>query len=63
MTANAINFLRAFFSGIWHVMTSFYIPGTNVTPAAMFLGILGVTVIWKFFRRILFDDNSTDENK
>lgn len=44
-------------------MTSFYIPGTNVTPAAMFLGILGVTVIWKFFRRILFDDNSTDESK
>lgn len=35
MTADAIMIVEFLFSAIWRFFTSWYIPGTNVTPAAM----------------------------
>lgn len=35
MSADAIAIVRFIFHMIWMLFTSWYIPGTNVTPAAM----------------------------
>lgn len=40
MTADGILVLRALFSLIWRLFTSWYIPGTHTTPAAFAVFIL-----------------------
>lgn len=35
MTSDAIQIVRFLFTTIWAMFTSWYIPGTNVTPAGM----------------------------
>lgn len=35
MSADAIAIVKFLFETIWKLFTSWYIPGTNVTPAAM----------------------------
>ena len=37
MTADALLVLRTLFGSIWALFNSWYIPGTNVTPAAFFI--------------------------
>ena len=34
MGSNAVLIVKVFFSSVWQLFTSWYIPGTNVTPAA-----------------------------
>lgn len=49
MTSDAILAVQCLFSTIWSLFTSWYIPGTNVTPAQFFLFLgsasLGITFI------------------
>lgn len=49
MTSDAILVVQCLFSTIWSLFTSWYIPGTNVTPAQFFLFLgsasLGITFI------------------
>lgn len=49
MTSDAILVVQCLFSTIWTLFTSWYIPGTNVTPAQFFLFLgsasLGITFI------------------
>lgn len=40
MTADAVLVLRAIFSLIWRLFTSWYIPGTHTTPAAFAIFLL-----------------------
>lgn len=49
MTSDALLVVQCLFSTIWELFTSWYIPGTNVTPAMFFLFLgsagLGITFI------------------
>ena len=49
MTSDALLVVQCLFSTIWSLFTSWYIPGTNVTPAMFFLFLgsagLGITFI------------------
>lgn len=58
MSADALSLLSGLFSGVWQLFTGWYLPGTNVTPAAFALAIL---FIWLLIRRIvrMFDTQST----
>lgn len=40
MTADALLVLQTLFKSIWMLFNSWYIPGTNVTPAAFFIFLL-----------------------
>lgn len=49
MTSDAILVVQCLFSTIWNLFTSWYIPGTQTTPAQFFLFLimasLGVTFV------------------
>ena len=40
MTADALLVLQTLFQSIWMLFNSWYIPGTNVTPAAFFIFLI-----------------------
>lgn len=40
MTADAVSVVQLIFTTIWTLFNSWHIPGTNVTPAMMFIFIL-----------------------
>lgn len=63
MTADALAVLQAIFSLIWRFFTSWYIPGTQTTPAAffLFLGVAGLTI--RFVRNVLSPDTSEVDDK
>ena len=52
MTVNALNTLKFILAWGWRFLTGFYIPGTNVTPAAVLLFVFFVTFVLKFARRL-----------
>lgn len=54
MTRDAFLFLSTFFSNIWRLFNSWYIPGTNVTPGAFSLGLLFIYLITRRLGRLLF---------
>lgn len=47
MTADAILIVRFLFGQIWRLFTSWYIPGTRVTPAAMAMFMLAFVFVLK----------------
>lgn len=50
MTADAISILQFVFSTGWTFFSSWYIPGTNVTPAAMGFFLLAAFVVIKIIK-------------
>lgn len=58
MSADALSLLSGLFSAFWRLFTEWYLPGTNVTPAAFALSIL---FIWLLIRRLvrMFDTQSS----
>lgn len=50
MTSNAIQLLQLFLGSAWRLLTSFYIPGTNVTPAGLAIFIPTTYVGLKFLK-------------
>lgn len=50
MTTDALLVLRALFSMIWRLFTSWYIPGTHTTPAAWAFFSLSTLLIFKFIK-------------
>lgn len=53
MYSEAYNFLVGFFSAIWKLFTSFFLPGTQGTPAHFLLGRLYVCLmLYTLFRLI-----------
>lgn len=48
MTNDAISVLVCLFSNIWRLFNSWFIPGTNVTPAEAFFGILFTVMMFNF---------------
>lgn len=52
MTSDAIRFYLGYIPHIWKFFTSWYIPGTNVTPAAMCFFVLAVGLVIRTFKRL-----------
>lgn len=53
MTNDALSVVGALFSTVFKLFTSWYIPGTNVTPAVALFGILFVSFMFRFFAKLL----------
>lgn len=52
MTQSLFQLLSTWFTSVWTLLTSFYIPGTNVTPGGMLLFIASAVIGLKFFKRL-----------
>lgn len=57
MTADALLVVRFLFTTIWSLFTSWYIPGTNVTPAAMGFFLLASVSILKILKLYFLGGN------
>lgn len=57
MTSDALSVVSLLFSTIWSLFTSWFIPGTNTTPAEFAIFILVVFLIIRTVKR-LFDNDS-----
>lgn len=58
MTQNAFTFLTAFIAQIFRLFTSWYLPGTNVTPAGLLFFFLAGALSIKFIKAIFLSDFS-----
>ena len=47
MTDDAWAVVSLLFGSVFRLFTSWYIPGTNVTPAVAFFGILFIVIMFK----------------
>jgi hypothetical protein len=58
MTNDALSVVVAVFSTVFQLFNSWYIPGTNVTPAVALFGILFILILFRIFARVfgLWDD-------
>ena len=58
MTNDAMSVVSAIFSTVFTLFNSWYIPGTNVTPAVAFFGILFLTILFRVLSRVfgIWDD-------
>lgn len=54
MTADALLVVRFLFTQIWRFFNSWYIPGTNVTPAGMAYFLAASILIWNIVKLIIF---------
>lgn len=52
MSADVLLLLRGLFSALWTLVNGWYLPGTNVTPAAFALAILFIWLILRWIVRI-----------
>lgn len=50
MSSDVLLLLGGLFRSVWTLFTGWYLPGTNVTPAAFSLSIL---FVWLIFRWIV----------
>ena len=53
MTSDAIMVVKCLFSTIWSLFTSWYIPGTQTTPAQFFLFLIMVSMSITFVIRLV----------
>lgn len=60
MTADAIAILGALFDIIWRLFTSWHIPGTNVTPAALGFFLISAGIGLRFVLRFFSSAGSAD---
>lgn len=63
MTQNAFTIISFWFTQGWRFLTSFYIPGTNVTPAGMLFFLLFIRLAISFVRRLTELDNGGANEK
>lgn len=64
MTNDALLVLQSLFQTIFSLFTSWYIPGTNVTPAVALFGILFISILFRVLSRVLglWNDGKGDSN-
>ena len=53
MLDDSILVLQTLFGTIFSLFTSWYIPGTNVTPAVALFGILFVSILFRVLSKVL----------
>lgn len=64
MTNDALSVVAAIFSTVFQLFNSWYIPGTNVTPAVALFGILFLTIVFRILSRVFgLWDNGKDDAK
>lgn len=66
MTQNFLILLQTLFNSAWKLLTSFYVPGTNVTPAGILIFIASAVIGIKFFKRLFSafgGDSSSKSNQ
>lgn len=66
MTQDAYSIISTTFAQIWRLFNSWFIPGTNVTPAGWFLFLIVAGLGIRTFKRIItrdISDNSGGRNK
>lgn len=61
MTSNFYEALQWWFTSAWRLLTSFYIPGTNVTPAGMLLFGAAAIIGLRFIKSIFSTGGSNDK--
>lgn len=52
MTNDALSVVSVIFTTVFRLFNSWYIPGTNVTPAVAFFGILFVVTFFRVFGKL-----------
>lgn len=52
MFASTLQVLGVIFQSAWTLLTSFYIPGTNVTPAGLLIFIASAIIGLHFVKRL-----------
>lgn len=52
MTADAIAIVKAIFTTVWTLFTTWYIPGTHTTPAGFFMFCFAASISINFIRRL-----------
>ncbi len=62
MTADAVAVVRFIFTSIWSLFTSWFIPGTVVSPAAWWFFSLGVVAALRLIK-ISFSGGGPDGGK
>ena len=62
MTDDALDVVSVIFDTIFQLVTSWYIPGTNVTPAVALFGVMFISLMFRFFAMLLgiWDDGKGD---
>lgn len=62
MTNDALAVMEVLFQTIFGLFTSWYIPGTNVTPAVALFGVMFISLMFRFFAKLLgiWDDGKGD---
>ena len=63
MTDDALLVVKSIFSTCFRLFNSWYIPGTNVTPAVAFFGILFLSILFRIVTHVfgLFGKETNDE--
>lgn len=56
MTSDALAILQALFGPVWSLFTSWYLPGTRMTPAELGFMALALSLIIRFLKRVLNTD-------
>lgn len=51
MSGNALLIVQFVFTAIWRLFTSWHIPGTNVSPAAMAFLVLASSFILRWIKK------------
>lgn len=62
MTQNFLDCLKTLFGCTWSLLTSFHLPGTNITPAAMLLFGAVAYLSLKFFTNVIGNGGVQDAN-
>lgn len=63
MTNDSLSVLVCLFQSVWKLFASWYIPGTNLTPAVFFFGIAFCVLVMRFLRSALGLFGSEGESK
>lgn len=63
MTEDVVLILSTVLQSAWYLFTSWFIPGTHMTPASMALFALTVVVSLRFFKRMGKVDGSDSSDK
>jgi len=63
MNQNALAIISLIFGPIWRMFTSWHIPGTNITPAAMGVFIVFFGLVVRYIHRLLLGVHEVDTTK
>lgn len=63
MIDDALLVVKSIFTTCFNLLNSWYIPGTNVTPAVAFFGILFLTILFRIVTHVFGLFGQGDEDK